>query len=377
MDTVICDKTAFNYWRIPPVVQLLACSPEADERLARVLTNHDMEVLSANFVQTQANFKQKHCGNAGQAYKDLMENVPLLALCGSGPFDIMVSYRGQARESCLMRPRIWCEPLGPGCLRPATQTLDVTSPEFTLQQIAAHHNFGHALLAATELCGTFSVYHTPAPIAGIIERLCAANQLPAINGWMPSLDASGKLTDLWTREPLITPTDLRLFAQKSDSARGRKKLERVAGYVVPDAASPFEAEAGALLGLPRRCGGAGLSGLSHNRRIGLTHDAALIAGRSACYCDLYWNEGVDLECHSKAWHSQRDNQLSDFAREAALELMGIDVVPLTHEQMTSARQLDAIVRLVSVKLGREVRPKSQSERRAEAKLREEILSYDW
>ena len=57
--------------------------------------------------------------------------------------------------------------------------------------------------------------------------------------------------------------------------------------------------------------------------------------------------------------------------------MGIDVVPLTHEQMTSARQLDAIVRLVSVKLGREVRPKSQSERRAEAKLREEILSYDW
>lgn len=358
-------------------MQLLACSPEADERLARVLTNHDMEVLSANFVQTQANFKQKHCGNAGQAYKDLMENVPLLALCGSGPFDIMVSYRGQARESCLMRPRIWCEPLGPGCLRPATQTLDVTSPEFTLQQIAAHNNFGHALLAATELCGTFSVYHTPAPIAGIIERLCAADQLPAINGWMPSLDASGKLTDLWTREPLITPTDLRLFAQKSDSARGRKKLERVAGYVVPDAASPFEAEAGALLGLPRRCGGAGLSGLSHNRRIGLTHDAALIAGRSACYCDLYWNEGVDLECHSKAWHSQRDSQLSDFAREAALELMGIDVVPLTHEQMTSARQLDAIVRLVSVKLGREVRPKSQSERRAEAKLREEILSYDW
>ena len=377
MDTVICDKTAFNYWRTPPVVQLLACSPEADERLARVLTNHDMEVLSANFVQTQANFKQKHCGNAGQAYKDLIENVPLLALCGSGPFDIMVSYRGQARESCLMRPRIWCEPLGPGCLRPATQTLDVTSPEFTLQQIAAHHNFGHALLAATELCGTFSVYHTPAAIAGIIERLCAADQLPAINGWMPSLDAGGKLTDLWTREPLITPTDLRLFAQKSDSARGRKKLERVAGYVIPGAASPFEAEAGALLGLPRRCGGAGLSGLSHNRRIGLTHDAALIAGRSACYCDLYWNEGVDLECHSKAWHSQRDNQLSDFAREAALELMGIDVVPLTHEQMTSARQLDAIVRLVSVKLGREVRPKSQSERRAEAKLREEILSYDW
>ena len=377
MDTVICDKTALEYWRIPPVVQLLACSPAADERLARVLTNHDMEVLTANYVQAQTDFKQKHCGHAGQTYRDLIENVPLLALCGNGPFDIMVSRRGEARESRLMRPRIWSEPLAPGSIRPATQTLDVTSPEFTLQQIAAHESFAHALLVATELCGNFSAYHTPAPIAGIIEQLCAQDQLPAINGWEPCLDGEGKLTDLWTREPLVTPKDLRLFAQKSDAARGRKKLERVAGYVVPGAASPFEAKAGVLLGLPRRWGGAGLGGFSHNQRIGLTPDAALIAGRSACFCDLYWPEGVDLECHSKTWHSQRDDQLSDFAREAALELMGIDVVPLTHEQLKSPRQLDAIARLVSAKLGRKVHPKSDSERRVEGKLRERVLGFDW
>ncbi len=377
MDTVICDKTAFEYWRIPPVVQLLACSPAADASLARALTDHDMDVLTAHYVQAQADFRQKHCGNAGQTYRGLTENVPLLALCGNGPFDVLVSYRGKARESRLMRPRIWCEPLSPGSTRPATETLGVTSPEFTLQQIAAHESFGHALLAAGEMCGGFSVFRAPTPIASIIQRLYKQGQLPAIGGWLPSLDAEGKLTDLWTRDPLITPKDLQHFAQTTDSTRGRKKLERVARYVIPNAASPFEVKAGILLGLPRRCGGAGLDGLSHNQRIGLTPDAALIANRSACFCDLYWPEGVDLECHSKAWHSQRDSQLSDFAREAALELMGIEVVPLTYKQMSSPRQFDAIIRLVCGKLGRKVRPKSAAERRAEAKLRDEILDFDW
>lgn len=377
MDTVICDITALNYWRIPPVVQLLACSPEADPRLARLLTDHDMDVLAAAFVDAQAAFKRKHCGNAGQAYRDVIENIPLLALCGEEPFDVLVAHRGEIRESKLMRPRIWSAPLPAGTVRPATETLGVTSPGFALQQVAARESFGRTLLMATELCGSYSVYHAPAPIAAIIQRLCAAGRLPAINGWAPSLDSEGRLTGLWSREPLLTPTELLRLAENSDAARGRKKLLRVAEHVIACAASPFEAKAGILLGLPRRCGGAGLTGLSHNQRVSLTVDAALIAHRQSCYCDLYWDDGVDLECHSKTWHTQRNDQLSDFAREAALELMGIEVIPMTYEQLTSQRQFDAIVRLVSGKLGRKVRPKSDFERRAEADLRHEVLDFDW
>ncbi len=377
MDTVICDISALNYWRVPPVVQLLACSPEADERLARSLTNHDLEVLSANFVERQAAFKRKHWGNAGQAYREVVENLPLLALCGDEPFDVLISVRGEMRESDLIRPRIWSSALPAGTVLPATQTLGVTSPGFALQQVAARTSFERTLLMATELCGSYSVYHAPRPIAQIIERLCASGRLPAINGWKPSLNHEGKLTGLWSREPLVTPTELLNLAKTSDAARGRKKLQRVAEHVVAGAASPFEAKAGILLGLPRRCGGAGLGGLTHNHYVGFPPDAAAIAHRNSCYCDLYWSEGVDLECHSKTWHTQRDDQLSDFARQAALELMGVDVIPVTYEQLESQRQFDAIVRLVSVKLGREVRPKSATERRAEAHLRNEILDFDW
>lgn len=377
MDIVICDKTALHYWRVPPVVQLLAAAPEADERLARVLTPYDLERLSASYLAAQDKFKKKHCGRAGEAYRTLMEAIPLLALCGDGPFDVLCSHKGEVRESQLVKPRLWSSALPVGAVREATDALGVTSPEFTLQQLAAHESLERAVLLATELCGSFSVFHVPEPMAGIIQRLCDAKQLPAVGGWAPCLDANGKLTDLWSHDPLTTPSDLLHLAQTTDSARGRERLARAAKLVVPGAASPFEAQAGILLGLPMRYGGAGLGGFEHNARIGFTPDATLIAQRGCCYCDLYWDEGLDLECHSKTWHAERDSQLSDFTRETALDLMGVDVIPVTYDQLSSKRQFDAIVRIVASKLGRKVRAKNQAEREAEARLRDEVLGFEW
>ena len=377
MDITICDKTALNYWRIPPVVQLLAAAPEADIRLDAVLTPYDFERLSANYFAAQSGLLPKHCGRAGEAYRGLMDVVPLLALCGDGPFDVLCSHRGELRESSLVRPRLWSAALPTSAIRSVADGLFVTSPEFTLQQVAAHESFEHTLIIASWFCGSFSVFHTPDPMAGIIQRLCNAGKLPSIGGWSPCLDSNGSLTDLWSHDPLTTPADLRHLAETADSPRGRAQLARVAKSVVAGAASPFEVQAGILLGLPARFGGAGLGGFEHNKGISLTPDAALIAQRGGCYCDLYWDEGLDLECHSKTWHSARDAQLSDFARETALELMGIDVVALTFDQLRSKRQFDAIVRIVADKLGRKTRAKSASARAAEAKLREEVLGFDW
>lgn len=377
MDITICDITALHYWRIPPVVQLLTAAPEADVRLARLLTDYDFEQLSANYVAAQKKFKKKHSGGPGETYRTLMGAVPLLPLCGDGPFDVLSTYKGEVRESDLVRPRLWRQDLPAGSIRETTDIFGVTSPEFTLQQIAAHKNFGQTLLLATEFCGCFSVFLTPEPMAGIIQRLCDQGRLPKIGGWSPCLDSNGVLTDLWSRDPLTTPAALQRFAAQTESPRGRERLARAAKYVVAGAASPFEAQVGVLLGLPPRCGGAGLDGFTYNKRIGLTPDAALIAQRSCCFCDLYWDEGVDLECHSKTWHATVDSQLSDFSREAALDLMGIDVVPVTHEQVDSKRKLDAIARVVAAKLGRNIRPKNATERKTEARLRTEVLDFDW
>ncbi len=377
MDITICDITALHYWRIPPVVQLLAVAPEADARLAGKLTDRDIDRLSAAYVAAQEKFKKKHCGRSGELYRTLFDAVPLLALCGDGPFDVLSTQKGEVRESQLVKPRLWRSALPTGAVRQATDVLGVTSPEFTLQQVASRSSFAHTLVLATELCGSFSVFHAPEPMAGIIQRLCDQKRLPSIGGWAPCLDSNGKLTDLWSHDPLTTPSDLQRLAETTDSARGRERLARAAKYVVAEAASPFEAQVGILLGLPIRCGGAGLGGFEHNKRVGFTPDAALIAQRDCCYCDLYWDEGLDLECHSKTWHSARDSRLSDFTRETALDLMGVDVIPVTYDQLSSKRQFDAVVRIVASKLGRKIRSKSDAERKAEALLRDEVLDFEW
>ena len=377
MDITICDKTAFNYWRIPPVVQLLAAAPDADKRLAAVLTPHDLEVLSANFVDVQNRLMPKHCGRAGEAYRSLMDFVPLLALCGDAPFDILCARRGELRESGLIKPRLWGAPFPTAAIHQVAEGLCVTSPEFTLQQVAVHESPVHTLILASMLCGGFSTFSVPEPMAGIIQRLCSAGRLPSIGGWSPCLDSNGNLTDLWSHEPLTTPADLRRLAETTESSRGRARLARAARLVVGGAASPFEVQVGILLGLPVRYGGAGLGGFEHNKNVYLGPDASLIAQRSWCSCDLYWDEGLDLECHSKTWHAARDSQLSDFARETALQLAGVDVVPLTYDQLRSKRQFDAVARIVASKLGRKVRAKTDAEREVEARLRDEVLGFDW
>ena len=377
MEPIICDISALHYWRIPPVVQLLATAPESNLSLARVLTSNDLELLAANAAETQAKFAKKHCGHTNEAYRTIAEVSHVLGLNNSGPFDLLCQVKGAIRESQLVTPRLCSAALPLGAIREISPDLRITSPEFTLQQLAARMSFERTLLLATELCGSFSVFHTPTPIAKVVQRLCDSHQLPQIGGWSPCLDANHQLTDLWSRPALTTPQNLQRFAATTESPRGRAKLARVAKYVIPGAASPFEAQAGILLGLPHRCGGAGLKGLEHNRRIGFTPDASALAGRGSCYCDLYWDEGVDLECHSATWHSTRDGQLSDFTRQAALELMGIDVVPLTYDQLTSQRQFDAIVRILCAKLGRPLHKGTEAQRTTTLHLRKEILGFDW
>ncbi|WP_321972601.1 hypothetical protein [Paratractidigestivibacter sp.] len=377
MDVLICDSTAFRYWRIPPIAQLLAAAPEADIRLAKVLSGNDLELLSARALRACEKFAKPHCGNAGELYRTMLDAVPLLSLCGDGPFDLLSKDNRDVRRSSLVEPKVWSAGAPVGGTREATELFGVTSPEFTLQQLAARASLERTLLLASELCGGFSVFRPPAEIAGVIQRLCNRGVLPKIGGWEPCLSGSGKLTDLWKRPPLTTPSDLKHLAETSDSSRGRARLSLVADLVTPDAASPFEVQAGILLGLSARRGGAGLDGFKFNHKVWLTPDAALLSKRGSCSCDLYWDEGLDVECHSITWHAERDSQLSDFARETALELMGIEVLPITYEQLSSPRQFDAIVRIITSKLGRKQPAKTKTSQAAANRLWKEVLKVDW
>ena len=96
-----------------------------------------------------------------------------------------------------------------------------------------------------------------------------------------------------------------------------------------------------------------------------------------CYCDLYWDEGLDLECQSKLSHATGEGYLSDADRAAALELMGVTVLPATYAQLTTEERVEALSKLVAEKRGIAWRPKTEREREAGRRLRGEVLrSWD-
>lgn len=47
METIICDISAFQYWRIPPVVRLLTEAPPDDSLLLNLVDDEELERLRA------------------------------------------------------------------------------------------------------------------------------------------------------------------------------------------------------------------------------------------------------------------------------------------------------------------------------------------
>lgn len=380
MDTIICDISAFQYWRTPPVVRMLAGAPEGDalvggivspERLARLREGCADLPLARACTSPSAHWRA-----AGEASLAVRACSEMLATSVEGPVDVLVTRREQSRRATVVRPRLWSTGVPAAELRRVGEGLQVVSPAFSLLQLARRATLVRTVLLASELCGSFTVYAPPACVREVLQELVDEGTLPRVGGWSPCLEKEGRLTDLWTRRPLATPDDLRRIAEEAESSGGRARLLEAAGLVVPGAASPFEAKAGVILGFSRRRGGEGQPGFSHNRRVVLTPDARALAGRTSCYCDLYWDEGVDLECQSSLVHDAGSSYLSDADRTAALQLMGIRVLPVTYGQLSSARRVGALSRTLAEMRGVPWRPPTERQREAGSRLRREVL-VDW
>lgn len=378
MDTVICGSTAFQYWRIPPVVQLLTVGPEDDPTLCRLLEPNKLLALRAELASTlplsvtcgEPKLQRRTCVDS----RRIRELHALLAPGCKLPVEVLTNDASRFHKSPLVRVRIWTHDLPFGSLVQIANDVCVTSPAFTMLQLAGHFDVARTVLLASELCGSFAVYKTPAPIARVLQDLIDHDRLPTLGGWEPSL-RDGKLTDLWMRPPLLEPADLRQIAAVSESRFGRSTLERAAQLVVPGAASPFEVQAAVLLGFPRRLGGEGFSGLQHNARVPFSPEARLLAGKSCCYCDLWWDDGVDVECQSAQHHSKLGNYLSDSERTAALKAMGIEVIPITFAQLKHEKSYAALVKLIAGARGIRLRTKTERELAHAEKLRQLVFSY--
>ena len=350
MDITICDATAFEYWRIPPIVALLLVGRNDDIVLRRILRPGELEAfrtaalselpLCKRFLQPNPSMRR-----AGRAAELLRAAIPLIAATHDGPVDILVNQHSACHTSTLLRPRLWSSEATINRAVQIGQSTSVVTPALALLQIAARAGLIQTVLLASELCGSFAIYEAPPLIREWLQTIQNRTGIPAVGDWKPCLDSQGHLTNLWSRPALVT-------------------------------VQPFEVQAGVLLGFPRNLGGEGHGGFTLNKKIPLTHDAQLLAQRNNCYCDIYWESGLDVECQSSLVHQNEGSFLSDSDRTAALRRMGIDVLPITYGQLADASRFDALSRTISNMLGKPHPTKSSRQKQLTTKLRQEVLA-DW
>lgn len=257
----------------------------------------------------------------------------------------------------------------------------VTSPLLTLLTMAPDISTIELAMAMNELCGSYAVFSPDDGLRSWLQALADSGRLPAIDGWRPVRDRQGRLTDLWSRPPLLHAGAITRFAEGISGLEGCKRFAQAAGLVFDNAASPLETQAAMRLGVPRRWGGAGFDRLRLNPRIQLDRSARLISGKSVCYADALLEnpertKSVIVECQSALIHDSRESALDDATRLAALQSMGYLVVPVTYAQLSDELVFRQIAAHIARELGVPLRPKTPALLARERELCR-YLFLDW
>lgn len=293
------------------------------------------------------------------------------------PIEMLVVDKSQCTYSTNIFRRFWQGDLPVGAVQDSDWCGQVTSPAFTLFNLATQLSFTQLVMVIYEMCGYFAVYK-PAPQMESV--LAQGGFLPLGFGWRRVRDSGGKPTSLWQREPLVEIADLRAIAGETAGHKGHKNFVRAIECVTGACASPFEVQLSMLLALPRSLGGYGIA-LENNKEIHLTCQARKIAPKQRIYADVYLespahDKALILECQGAAVHAGEAASLADADRSTALQAMGLDVVLLTYRQIADDARFAAVLEYLSQKLDLNLRPKTPRYEEAERALRRELF-IDW
>lgn len=339
MEWTICGPTAYRYHQVPP--QILALYPPIPEPY--IDPSHRK-----------------------------IANSPLVTDLLKTPLHRLVDSTRNCSATKLYVSHTAARDLPFGAIRETEHGFDVASPEFALLGMATSLDKYQLLLAAYELCGSYSTFEpckrAEQLLAGAIQR----GDLSRDDGWKRTKSTTGEATNLWKRDPLTTPDKLTRFANEAQGFRGVKALRWAAANVTGVCASPLEARTSMLLGLSRASGGLGMR-FANNHHINLSNTAQALYQHGHCYADLYLDATdvhgpIAIECQGASVHSGEAAGLNDARRTAALALMGVQVIPLTHEQLAKADGWVAVKQLLAQVADIDI-SKTALQRKAENKLR--------
>lgn len=390
---IICDISAWQYWRCPPLVRKgetsidVACASKEQGGLG----------LNRKLLTPRANAREADRLLATRILSDL-KGVEL-------PIHIMLDRTSPRRSSYLAvchRPPEWLTrehivDIGNG--------LSVLSIPAMLETLGRRLGPFEIAGAMNELCGTYALFHQTArakqvinPLlengtikklanrkADVIRFFCDESGKRAtftarkgkIFSWQPTLTKTGTLDNLWKRPPLVTLDELELFANCHPCSKGTGVYAEALKFVQEGLASPFENQIAIALTAPSTLGGEALPVPSFNRKIPFTEAGRKLAGSKYCVGDAVWSESrTVLEANGYDCHTDDNGFYIKSGRTSALQSLGYTVHEINYAQFKDRTQYEAIVRSLCSSIGIEPQVRTKVFLQRSEVLREYLLSRD-
>ncbi|MCL2529448.1 MAG: endonuclease domain-containing protein [Coriobacteriia bacterium] len=278
--------------------------------------------------------------------------TPVASLALSGlevPVHILLARPGNRRKPTIETQHVYSGETPIGSFMNVGEDFGVSSPEFCFLQMAERLTLIELVELGYELCGVYSL-----PLLG---------------------DKNVPKKGFYNRQALTSAKKLEAFLESTKGARGHKKAERALRYLLDGSASPMETKLAIFLTLPYKLGGFGFSPPKLNRQVKLVKSARKYFKKDYYVCDLFWPETkTAVEYDSDFCHTGSERIADDSNRRSALNLMGVNVVSVTRQQLFSPVGFEGVVRVISKHLEKRLRFEENSFAAEHRKLRNQLLS---
>lgn len=374
MDKIVCANTAFRYWRCPPQVRDLyprLPSPEDGWRaLAQspfVVDVLKTPIITAASTRSNLHSDLRHTIRWNEAYADNISIDTGMGFSVTDPLNTLFTMTRSISHSDLVL--VMYEFCGWFSIFKPSASSELALELASSDEACSNTEILFELDESQDEPPWKRVYATARPKSDVMDCL----------GKEGNNEVGGKGTSLWIRKPLIEIEELQRFAAKVKSEMWGRQFHEAAQQVIGVAASPLEVAGIMLFSRPRRQGGAGFNNIYVNDLTPLSVSARQIAGQKVCYGDIViinpiTMKAVIIEIQGEVVHGSGAVLDHDATRMTALQSMGYDVFLITHDMLNDHNQLDTIIRSVCDRLNLNYKPKTKAMRRAETRLRANVLS---
>lgn len=207
----------------------------------------------------------------------------------------------------------------------------IASPELTLVQVSECLTLPQLARTVDELCGTY----------------------------LPQRGYGGGFID---EVPSVTTLErVSRCAAEHKGIFHTRTLQRALSHCAEKSASPKETELQLLLNLPTVCGGAQIPRFEMNVPLEIPPELRCYLGRACVKPDLFRvQELLDIEYMSDQEHKGEQRERHDSRRRNVIEAMGIAVIDVWKEDLSSATAFEKIIMQVKQHLGLRYRTPSSA-----------------